>query len=148
MEMSRHVGVKEASGRNDGPQVAMYLKSVGLGPGYAWCADFVRYCYERVGVKTSINGGAPSAVPLERRIWKQGRALMGDLPRPGDTFGIWFPKMGRVAHTGFVMDWKGNSPFVETVEGNTNAQGSREGNQVAVRLRLKSQVFVFARWMH
>lgn len=32
--------VRELTGRNDGPEVEKYLKSVGLGKGYAWCMAF------------------------------------------------------------------------------------------------------------
>ena len=55
------IGVREATGRNDGKQVELYLKSVGLGKGYAWCSAFVRWCFDKCGIKTSINAMALSA---------------------------------------------------------------------------------------
>jgi hypothetical protein len=42
---SSFVGVTER-GANRGPEVEMFLRGVGLGPGHAWCAAFVSYCLE------------------------------------------------------------------------------------------------------
>ena len=43
------VGVTER-GRNDGPHVRRYLRSVGLGPGYAWCAALTSWGLGAAGV--------------------------------------------------------------------------------------------------
>lgn len=42
---STQVGVKELTGKNDGVEVESYLKSVGLGKGYAWCMAFVYWVF-------------------------------------------------------------------------------------------------------
>jgi hypothetical protein len=47
--------------------------------------------------------------------------------------------MKRIAHVGFIDGLKGK--FVSTVEGNTNAQGSRDGNGVFRRLRPKLAIY-------
>ena len=41
---SGELGVREASGQNDGERVEQYLAYTGLGKGYAWCAAFVSWC--------------------------------------------------------------------------------------------------------
>ena len=41
---SAEIGVKEATGNNDGRRVAEYLGYTGFGEGYAWCAAFVSWC--------------------------------------------------------------------------------------------------------
>ena len=45
------IGVAEATGHNDGVQVEKYLKSVGLGKGYPWCAAFVNWSLNQVGIE-------------------------------------------------------------------------------------------------
>src|SRR5690554_6182803 len=43
------LGVKEATGRNDGHRVGEYLRYCGLGEGYEWCAAFVSWCHKQAG---------------------------------------------------------------------------------------------------
>ena len=40
------IGVREKTGKNDGERIEMYLKSTGLGKGYAWCAAFVTWTFQ------------------------------------------------------------------------------------------------------
>jgi hypothetical protein len=139
------VGVREATGKNDGPQVAMYLKSAGLGEGYPWCAAFVNWVHLECGYKT-VQGPAwsPSWFPASRVIYVRD-AQNKYLPVAGDVFGIWFNNLGRIAHVGFVDDWNGGNFFV-TVEGNTNEGGSREGDGVYRKKRLKRQAYKISRF--
>ncbi|MDR2283061.1 MAG: hypothetical protein LBE37_07630, partial [Sphingobacterium sp.] len=38
---SKELGVREATGKNDGQRVEEYLRYTNLGKGYEWCASFV-----------------------------------------------------------------------------------------------------------
>jgi hypothetical protein len=38
---SAELGIKEATGNNDGPRVEEYLRYTNLGSGYEWCSAFV-----------------------------------------------------------------------------------------------------------
>lgn len=60
-------------------------------------------------------------------------------PSPGDVFFIYYANKGRVAHTGFVHQW--GTTTVVTVEGNTNEAGSREGDGVYKKKRLRRQIY-------
>jgi hypothetical protein len=93
------LGVCEATGHNDGREVEKYLRSVGLGKGYAWCAAFVHWCFDSAGIRTSINGAAASAHNPKDLVWYQRTQLK--IPEPGDVFTLWFNAMGRIGHTGF-----------------------------------------------
>jgi hypothetical protein len=45
-------GVQEMpKGSNKGPDVEKYLKSVGLGGGYAWCMSFVYWCVQQAATE-------------------------------------------------------------------------------------------------
>ena len=126
------VGVREATGHNDGLSVEMYLHSVGLGKGYPWCAAFVHWCFQTAGIHTTINGGAPSAYNPKAVLWVN-RKLIKE-PLPGDVFTLWFPSLHRIAHTGFYHKRINNSMY-QSVEGNTNEAGSREGDGVYIKYR-------------
>jgi len=136
------VGVREVGGNNRGPDVEKYLASVGLGPGYAWCAAFVVWCYREATLRTS--GGI--ALPLRRTAkvsrlwqhapdrWKSAEPSIGAVyihledPEDPDSEG----------HTGIVTSFTDRS--LMCVEGNTNAAGSRLGDQVRVHPRPRSYV--------
>ena len=68
------------------------------------------------------------------------------LPSIGDIFGLYFPEKGRIAHVGFIDEWK--DPWLITVEGNTNVLGSREGDGVYRKRRLVRSVYKVARYVN
>ncbi|MDF2381308.1 CHAP domain-containing protein [Nostoc ellipsosporum NOK] len=137
------IGVREATGRNDGPEVERYLRAVGLGKGNAWCAAFVRWCFDQVGIRTPITAWSPTAYNAKNPVWRNGRLITE--PRPGDVFCLWYPSLGRIAHTGF-YDRRINSTVYESVEGNTNEAGSRSGDGVYRRKRSFRATYVISRW--
>lgn len=133
------VGVRETGGSNRGPQVEMYLESVDLGPGYAWCAAFVSWVYQNTGIQTPLNGWVPSYALERKRIYQRGK-FSKSKPQQGDVFLICITKLNRPAHIGFVDQW--GDKWIVTVEGNTNDNGSREGDGVYRKRRLKKQIWV------
>ncbi|WP_299187615.1 CHAP domain-containing protein [uncultured Aquimarina sp.] len=133
------VGVRETGGSNRGPHVEMYLESVDLGPGYAWCAAFVSWVYQNTGIQTPLSGWVPSYALERKRIYQRGK-FSKSKPQQGDVFLIWYHKLNRPAHIGFVDQW--GDKWIVTVEGNTNDNGSREGDGVYRKRRLKKQIWV------
>ncbi|WP_299432108.1 CHAP domain-containing protein [uncultured Aquimarina sp.] len=133
------VGVREVGGVNLGPHVEMYLTSVELGPGYAWCAAFVSWCYQNAGIQTPLSGWVPSYALQRKRIYQRGKFELEE-PQKGDLFLIWYHTLNRPAHIGFIDQWR--EKWVVTVEGNTNDNGSREGDGVYRKRRLKKQIWV------
>jgi hypothetical protein len=140
------IGVHEKTGHNDGVQVETYLKYVGLPKGQPWCASFVCWSFGKAGVKNPKAGGCAYLLERGQLMYKTGKIMPGSLPQPGDVFFIWFPDKKRVAHTGFVDNW-GNA-WVTTVEGNTNNAGSREGDGVYRKKRLKRQIYAVANYIN
>lgn len=140
------VGVKEKTGKNDGEQVEEYLAVTGLGKGNPWCAAFCAWCLTKAEVKNPKSAYSPdwfrsnlsykSTLPSNHST---------SAPTKGDVFGIYFASMGRVAHVGFVQDW--GDQWVQTVEGNSNDNGSRDGDGVYRKRRLKSQIYVVSSWV-
>lgn len=135
------VGVREQGGANRGAQVEQYLAAVNFGPGYAWCAAFVSWCYQQVDIDHPRSAWVPSYALAENLIYKRGEFIR-QLPQSGDAFLIWFDRLKRPAHIGFVEKWQ--AKWVITVEGNTNDDGSREGDGVYRKRRLQRQVWAVA----
>ncbi|HWL00109.1 MAG TPA: CHAP domain-containing protein, partial [Parapedobacter sp.] len=115
------LGVKEATGNNDGSRVGEYLRYCGLGEGYAWCAAFVSWCHGQAGYPAPRNAWAAALFPASKTIWHAGDQLPANggqpIPRAGDVFGIYYTNLRRIAHVGFVDGWDGK--YCITVEGNT-----------------------------
>lgn len=137
------IGVRELTGKNDGIQVEQYLKYVWLKKGQPWCAAFVSWCFGYNGVKKARSGGCVKLMEQGKVIYINGKAKQK--PRPADVFFIWFSNLKRVAHTGFVDDW--GETWVTTVEGNTNDAGSREGDGVYKKKRLKRQIYAVCNYI-
>ncbi len=141
------VGVRERTGHNDGREVEMYLRTCGLGPGYAWCAAFVKWCYMQCGIDTrGITAWAASCICWQHVIMRSGTATHpDDLPEAGDNITFWDYGHQRVAHTG-LYDHRINDAFYESVEGNTNEGGSAEGDGVYRKRRSYRATYVISRW--
>lgn len=140
------IGVREATGRNDGREVEMYLQTVGLGKGYAWCAAFVKWNLLQVGITKAnrINGMALSCHNSANIIYYKNNFLQP--VQPGDIFTIYYSSLKRIGHTGF-LDKAINSSIYRSVEGNTNAVGSREGDGVYYKYRSYKATYSITRWV-
>ena len=134
------IGNCEEGGNNRGYHVEKYLRSVNLGGGYAWCAAFVAWTLNVCDVKHSITAWSPTSV-ARNIVWERGK---GQLPESGDVFGIYYTSKGRVGHTGFIESW--GSKYAVTIEGNTNEEGSREGDCVMRKYRHHSTIYRVSRW--
>lgn len=140
------IGVREKTGKNDGVMVEKYLNSAGLSKGNPWCAAFVYYTFKQNGanLKVSGKGWVPSYFPENKTIYVRGKYSKMN-PKYGDLIGIWFENKGRLAHIGFYDSE--DDTYYYTVEGNTNEAGSREGDGVYRKKRLKRQVHSISNWI-
>lgn len=142
---SAEIGVREATGNNDGKRVAEYLRYTGLGKGHEWCAAFVCWCYGQAGLPAPRNPWSPALFPKARTYWKKG-TIIGDTKSihpsgasgMSDIFGIYGQKEGRINHVGLVKFLKGN--YLLTIEGNV-------GNRVQSKRRHLSTIYTIADWI-
>jgi hypothetical protein len=140
------IGVRELTGHNDGMRVIEYLKAAHLTKGNPWCAAFITWSYKQANVSTVISGYSPAWFPNSNTIYTRGSAT-NRIPDRADVFGVWFNSKNRIAHVGFIDDWPQSNSYCITVEGNTNDAGSREGDGVYKKRRLKSQIYKVSRWI-
>ena len=122
---------------NRGPEVESYLGRVGLGGGHAWCCAFVYWCFDEAARNAGLaNPMVKTAGCLDhwnkapargaRRIRKMDAVNDPALLQPGMVFIMDYG--GGRGHTGFVESVAGG--LIATVEGNTDASGTREGGGV------------------
>ncbi len=122
------VGTQEKPrGSNRQPYAAL----AGHANGQPWCASFAVAGAHVTGFGLPEGASSAYTPAMESAFKRAGRLFTA--PRPGDFFFVYFPSMGRVAHTGVVYAVDGG--YVKTIEGNSNDEGSREGYEVCRRRR-------------
>lgn len=140
------IGVRELTGKNDGARVEEYLNAANAKKGMFWCAAFPTWVFIEAKVDAVVSAWSPSWFPASNTVYVRG-AKNNATPQTADVFGIYFQNLKRIAHVGFIDDWQTDSNFCITVEGNTNEAGSREGDGVYKKRRLKSQIYKVSRWL-
>lgn len=132
--LESQIGVmEEPAGSNNGVQVAKYLHSAGIYYPAPWCAAFVHWGCEQVG-KRGYGAYVPSWYVPNLEI---------EYPRR-DAWGlVYFDRLQRYAHI-FVVSQVCDNGMIETIEGNTNIDGSREGTGVFRRWRNPAPYRYFA----
>jgi hypothetical protein len=144
------IGVRESGGANKGPALAPFFEADWYDPngaapgddGYPWCAAFVCWC-----VQVAVAGRAitfkrprtPSAWGLEKWSLAQD-ASTWTLKPPGRDINRGDIVVFEFSHCGIAVGGVDSSGYVDVVEGNTNAAGSREGDGVYRKRRHISQV--------
>ncbi|MHC4482387.1 MAG: peptidoglycan-binding protein [Planctomycetota bacterium] len=131
---------REVGGENRGPWVRLYMNGK-EGPSQLWCAGFACHVLERacdtLGAEMPVKRSVSCDV-LARRAKRAGIFL----PRPSKT------ERRKIRRGSFFLNRKTANDWVhvgivtrvfddyfETIEGNTNDEGSREGYEVCNRLR-------------
>ncbi|RZK54478.1 MAG: hypothetical protein EOO91_15845 [Pedobacter sp.] len=61
------LGVREATGNNDGIQVEKYLNYTGNKKGEPWCASFVSWVYGQAGFAQPKTAWSPNLFPLAQQ---------------------------------------------------------------------------------
>ena len=172
-EAARYVGEEERPrGSNRSLRIDYWLAEVGVAPaekidaakgcvleqpGAAWCAAFVHQVgRQALGAAWPVPRTASVHDPKRRWAsvagWAEDKGLLVPAPHVGDLFVVWNGQLdgGRYAHVGLVERLEPSAPAapatVHTIEGNTNAGGSREGFGVFRRERKPSTGIMYVRW--
>lgn len=89
--------------------------------GSAWCAMFVSYCAYQAGVIGDLvpnYAWCPSGMIWYKERNRYYKRNSGYIPKRGDIIFFYNNELGRVAHTGIVID--GDDKYITTIEGNTS----------------------------
>lgn len=145
LEIARtQIGVREKGGRNRGPEIDGYVLTAGLDPsgGHPYCAAFVHWCFYKASLAVGMLNVCPKTAGV-LKLWNRA-PLRCRLPEPirGAVF-IHDSGGGGKGHTGFVEAViEGTPGYLVTIEGNTNGEGSRDGDGVYRKRRELSYVNV------
>lgn len=134
-EAKRYIGVvEEPKNSNRGREIDYWIHEAGLDPAgaYPWCAAFVGQVGRQV---LGYRWPAPRTASVMTLVaWAAARpGVLDELPSVGNMFVLWNDALGRYAHIGFVSGITKSG--IETIEGNTNDGGSRDGYGVFARHR-------------
>jgi hypothetical protein len=142
------VGVEEVNGSNCGPRVNEYKAATWLpaDKAWPWCAAFICWIVMEAMRKASIHETAGFKRPRTAGAWDfenwsraqdsttwTRRPHRGDI-QPGDIV------IFRFSHIGLAVSAPDKNGNVRTIEGNTDAAGSREGGGVFRKLRRLDQI--------
>ena len=133
------IGVlEEPPGSNRGKQVNEYLKSVGLGPGFSWCAAFVYWIYRKAyagqlaGCPVIITAGVSDhwkRAPAKAKITAAQARANPALVRPGVIGILLLDKYTGAGHTYIVIACNGLN--LETIEGPVQHQTPEHAKELA-----------------
>ena len=105
---------------------------------------FESWCFIQAGHPAPRSAWAPAWFPARRTIYTRKSTRELPVVQRGDVFGIYYPRQNRIAHVGFI-DGQQEGFFI-TVEGNTNANGSRNGDGVYRKRRSVRAIYKISRW--
>jgi hypothetical protein len=139
----KEVGVEEVGGTNCGPRVNEYKSATCLDPeqGWPWCAAFICWLMREAmkdGSYTFKRPTTASAWGFEEWAAKQNNKVQLKKPHKDDI------KAGDIvmftfSHIGLAIG-EPHDGYIDTIEGNTDGQGSREGGAVLQKKRKLSAI--------
>jgi len=131
-------GVTETS-HNRSAEIDGYCREIGVDPSheYPWCAIFVSAMVKRAASSLAVS----VPIHLTAGVFTLDEKAPQELKASEPVSGSIFIKVGH-EHTGFVSGI-GADGTIYTIEGNTNAAGSSEGNMVRARTRKREELIGF-----
>jgi hypothetical protein len=129
------VGVKELTGNNDGKEVEMYLRSVGLKKGNAYCAAGQAWCHITLNIPNPESGFSPDWFKTNVVYIKGQPRNEPHHVRGGEVTGYWVPAKKRIGHVGCAIYEERLDVYV--VEFNSS-------NRVRYFIRRKSDIDIMA----
>lgn len=134
------IGVTEDLGPNDGVRIRQYREAVSqFDYPVSWCAIFAMYVYHVNDVEYKPANEWVPTWSNRNVIYAKGKTN-NKTPKTGDVFTLFYASLKREGHIGFVDNWQSSGDYFITVEGNTNIAGSREGDGVYRKRRLKASI--------
>ena len=138
----KYVGIREATGHNDGKDVVRILRNVNLHQGDPWCAATMAIIHDENNIPNPRSGYCPDWFKSNVVYEKTKTSIDRFQAKPGQVFGLYIEYKRRVGHVGMIV---GESKFsYHTIEGNTNDAGSDEGEGCYKKIRNKRSIYVIS----
>lgn len=137
----KYLGMKENPGNkfDDSTILGQALHKAGQKDGEAWCAYFCEavFCEAYPDRNTELRQLFSASAVQTFKNFKEASHLINELPMSGNLV-VWQKyKEGKETWQGHIaiIDSVNNDGSFYTIEGNTNSEGSREGDSVQRKLR-------------
>lgn len=147
----RMIGIREATGQNDGLYVRMFINYCGLhGDGYEWCAAYTlaghRECSFDFPLVNSCR--ADSWFPPDRVVYVRGDPK--SLIKEGQVAGYWSKQKVRVGHNETIISINHKRNYALTVSGNSNDKGNllQPGDGVHLLRRSLDEITYTSDWQN
>jgi len=129
------VGVREQPlGSNDGPRVRQYWQRTGYRFPVFWCMCFLWWVIDEVCEELGVENLVPRSGDCDTvEAWGAKRKILFKTPQPGD-LGFVTRSKGTDAYHVFLVK-EVHADYLITIEGNSNAGGSNNGDGVYERRR-------------
>jgi len=134
-QVNYHEG-KTGTHYNNNQKYSDQLPGFQWSDGQPWCATFVQWCLWQVGVNVPHGAQSAGCAQSAAAYKKAGRWT----EYPGVGFQVFYGPNGGT-HTGIVYNW--DDTYIYTYEGNTNVNGSPEGDGVYGKKRLRKVDYVY-----
>lgn len=134
------IGIREATGNNDGFRVEEYLRSVGLKKGNPYCVAGIYWCYLKADIQLILNNPAYSpnwSLKPMKLMYTKGKTslnMLNDIEK-GDVMLFYMKNKQRIGH-GELIDYPFGDNFV-TVGFNTSGTDTDNGDGVRRMIRSK-----------
>ena len=138
------IGVSEVDGTNCGERVNEYKAATWLDSekGWPWCAAFICWLVREAIEKESVLFDRPqTAGAWDFENWAKKQEDKGvELYKPVKSGNKPYVRAGDIvvfqfSHIGLAISEENKSGYIQTIEGNTNGAGSREGGSVLEKSR-------------
>jgi hypothetical protein len=128
---------------NWGKPVQDYLASVGITFPASWCMAYVYWCFKQASLNLKVTNPLIKTGGVLAH-WNQAdsKYKISLNPEPGDIFIMDFGK--GLGHTGIVEST--TASHINTIEGNSNNDGSRNGNEVVRHNMAKTSIKGYLRY--
>lgn len=149
--LDKQIDIREVpEGSNRGKMIDIYNRHVGNSLGSPYCAAFVAYNLDSVGVDNPRSGWSPNYA-LKKDIIYKAKNVNNKPLKACDVVTYYYSNLGRVGHVGFYLKTDVNG-YIITEEANTNSSGSigtieREGSGVYKKKRELSKVYAITRYI-
>lgn len=145
----RNIGIREATGNNDGEYVRRFINYCGLyGDGYEWCAAYTlsghREC--QFDFPTVNSCRADSWFTGERIVYVRGDPK--SLIQPGQVAGYWVKSKQRIGHNGTILSVNLERNYALISEGNARDKGNelQPGDGVHLLRRSLDEITYTSDW--
>jgi hypothetical protein len=121
---------------NNNQKYSDQLPGFSWSDGQPWCATFAQWCFWQVSVPVPPGAQSAGCAQSVAAYKKAGRFT----EYPGIGFQVFYGANGGT-HTGIVYNY--DDTHIYTIEGNTNNDGSAEGDGVHLQKRLRKVDYVY-----